>query len=134
MHADGPGMVAIWLRAPIVGQVFAKLPSLGLLRLVAALLLATIGMQASSGGHTLERERGSAFSPTTYDVAIAPSKQVEIARQVVLPTPLLGLVPAPCIGSIASLPAIPAPRPDSTGPPAPMILAQGPAPRAPPRV
>jgi len=115
--------------------MIAALPRLLFARLLAALLLAAVGLQACAPmAGVLERTHGSAFSASTHEVAIASSRRGEAVRQVAAPQP----VPPPQVAAeqvpmpVAALPAVPAPRPDSTGPPAPEILARQPAPRAPP--
>lgn len=107
---------------------------LTILRLFAALLLATIGAQAALPlAPPLDRTHGSAFSASTHEVAIGSPRRAEAARPALAPLPRL---PAPQVE-----PATPrsfalaepvAPRPSSTGPPQPAILATRAAPRAPP--
>lgn len=109
------------------------LPSLTALRLWAALLLAAVGLQAAQPFHApLEVRHGSAFSAATADVAVAPQRRIEVQRA-------LPAMPAPppvavehALVAPAFLPETPSPRPDSTGPPARVILARQPAPRGPP--
>lgn len=114
--------------------MFARLPSLTLVRLWAALLLAAIGMQAAQPFRApLEARHGSAFSATTYDVAVAPQRRVEgrQAPPLALPTPPVERAIAPPSPRPALVFAS-APRPDSTGPPIDDILIRQAAPRAPP--
>lgn len=110
----------------------ARLPSLTLLRLWAALLLAAIGLQAGQPFQApLEARHGSAFSAATYEVAIAPQRRAEAQRvipAVPLPATEREVAPRPQARFAANPPA----RPDSTGPPARQILLRQPAPRAPP--
>lgn len=120
--------------------MLARLPQLFLARLLlarllGALLLATIGLQAGAPiTAPLERTHGSAFSASTHEVALVAPRRAEAARQALASQPLLpqlalALVPvAPRTEGFTQ----PAPRPDSTGPPAPDIFALRPAPRAPP--
>lgn len=108
--------------------------SLILSRLLAVLLLATVAFQAGAPfQQPLERSHGSAFSAATHEVALGTRKAGEAARQAIAPQPL---VPAPMVepASLAAGPLIsgPAPRPHSTGPPRPPLLALFPGPRAPP--
>lgn len=115
--------------------MLAALPRLLSVRLLAALLLAVVGLQA--GGpmeRVLERGHGSAFSASTQEVALAAQRRTETVRHSVAPMPV---VPAPvqalsAPAPLPALPALPAPRPASTGPPAPNVLSLKPAPRAPP--
>lgn len=107
---------------------------LTILRLFAALLLATIGAQAALPlAPPLERTHGSAFSASTHEVAVSSQRRAEALRPALAPLPRL---PAPQAEPVAPRPfalAPPiAPRPSSTGPPQPAILATRAAPRAPP--
>lgn len=116
--------------------MFRSLPSLTLVRLWAALLLATIGLQAlDTAPPSLERRSGSAFSASTQEVALYVQRGERVQRQAVAPQPL-----APFSTPLVALPArlaeraaLPAPRPDSTGPPAFEFRSWSAAPRAPPR-
>lgn len=101
----------------------------------AALLLATVGLQATAPvAAPLEPAHGSAFSATTFEVALAAQRRADPARQAPAPQPLLPVSPEPRpLTPAATLIPAPAPRPASTGPPAREILAFLPAPRAPPR-
>lgn len=116
--------------------MLARLPSLKIVRLMAALLLATIGLQATAhAAPSLERKSGSAFSATTYEVALYVQRTDRTQRQAVAPQPATSLAvwthAQP--GQAPALPDGPAPRPDSTGPPLHDIHSWDPAPRAPPR-
>lgn len=111
-----------------------NLPRLLLARLIGAVLLLTVALQAGTPFTApLERTHGSAFSATTHEVALASQRRTEAARPVLAPEPRL---PAPTIQPIplalTQLPLLPAPRPASTGPPAREEIARRPAPRAPP--
>lgn len=108
-----------------------RLPSLTLMRVVGALLLAIIGIHAGEPMHDLQRERGSAFSVTTPDVAVAPQRRAATESIVVLPAPPAH-EPAAIAGIFIAIPELPAPRPDSRGPPETLFVAHPPAPRAPP--
>lgn len=125
-----------FVRAAQIGyslHVLIRLPSLLLIRIAAVFLLATIGLQASEPVRGVALDRGSAFSAGTADVAISSSRRAEPVRLVVLPAPPLprpGLVLA-TFAPIAGV-SRPLSRPDSTGPPARIILSRQPAPRAPP--
>lgn len=116
--------------------MLGRLPSLTIVRLLAALLLATIGLQAGQSFDAAPRpSHGSAFSAATYEVALAPHRRGGEARTEAAPLPLLpppaaALVATPLAAAILLDQA--APRPDSTGPPARLILSRQPAPRAPP--
>ena len=114
--------------------MIARLPSLTIVRLGVALLLAAIGLQAAAPvGLPLQVRHGSAFSATTSEVAIAPQRRQEMVQQVAIPEPALpvavaaDLLPAPLV-TLSTF----SPLPDSTGPPARDILARQPAPRGPP--
>lgn len=111
-----------------------RLPLPIVIRLWAVLLLAAIGLQAASPiARPLEARHGSAFSATTFEVALAPQRRVESVRHEAEPQPApLPAPAAPVALAVASGPALPAPRPDSTGPPVHDILAWLPAPRGPP--
>lgn len=96
--------------------------ALFLFRLWAALLLATIGLQALEPvAAPLQRVPGSAFSAATADVALASSRRTETAQVQAVPTPALPKLPVPV--SLASLPAV-WPRAEHLLP-----LARGPPPR-----
>lgn len=99
-------------------------------RLVCTALLAAISLQVSEPLQSLEVGRGSAFSATTYDVAISPSKGV-VAKVTLAPLPA-----TPVEFSEAAIPPLMVPalrvRPDSTGPPARAVFQERYAPRAPP--
>lgn len=110
-----------------------RLPSLRLVRFVAALLLATIGMYACEPVRGLQQSNGSAFSSSTYQVAVTPYRRTEIANVVELPAPPLPIVAASvAIVVLPHLIALPLPRPNSNGPPKPAIFSRKSAPRAPP--
>lgn len=116
--------------------MLARLPSLKLVRLWAALLLAAIGLQATaSAGPSLEKTSGSAFSAATYEVALYVQRGERVQRQAVAPQlPVaLAAVIANLPASTEALAARPTLRPDSTGPPLREIRSWKPAPRAPPR-
>lgn len=114
--------------------MLGRLPSLLTVRLLAALLLAAIGLQAGySFDGTVRSVSGSAFSAATHEVAIAPQRRHEQAEPAIAPLPLH----PPRIAAAlplwrAALPPQAAPRPDSTGPPTRTILARPSSPRAPP--
>lgn len=112
------------------------LPSLTLVRLWAALLLATIGLQAlDTAPPSLERRSGSAFSASTQEVALYVQRGERVQRQAVAPQPLVAfpLSVAVVRSRVAELVVLPAPRPDSTGPPAYEFRFSNASPRAPPR-
>ena len=108
------------------------LPRLLLARLVGAALLLAVALQAAMPfAAPLQRTHGSAFSATTHEVALAGQRRGEVVRAVVAPEPRLpALVPVAPLGT--ALAALPAPRPQSTGPPAREDIARRPGPRAPP--
>lgn len=114
--------------------MLGRLPSLTIVRLLAALLLATISLQASQSFEaTLEPTHGSAFSAATAEVALAPQRRAEEAFVAsdalpLQPPRIETATPAP----LAILAPQSAPRPDSTGPPERPIQARPSAPRAPP--
>lgn len=112
-----------------------RLIRLPFLPLLAALLLAVVGLQAAlPGGGMLERTHGSAFSAATQDVALAAQRRIETVRHPGVPQPL---VPPPAIrpathpGFWVAL-ARPVLRPDPAGPPRPQGLLLRSRPRAPP--
>jgi hypothetical protein len=112
--------------------MLARLPLLTTVRMWAALLLAAIGLQALEPIATpLQLSHGSAFGATTYEAALAPQRRNVAEGQKLVPL-------SPTLPAIRSVPDAfamappPAPRPDSTGPPARMILAREAPPRAPP--
>ncbi len=114
--------------------MLGRMPSLIFARLLAALLLATIGLQTAQAFEaTPQRAHGSAFSASTTEVALAPQRRVDEASVALAPLPLQ---PSPVAEPVAPRLAphmLPfAARPDSTGPPARLILARPAAPRAPP--
>lgn len=110
------------------------LPSLNPVRLLAALLLATIGLQAGESFDSAQQPtHGSAFSATTVEVAVVPQRRSGTVVTAVAPLPaepprMAALGPLPT----SHLAALPAARPDSTGPPVAVFWARPSAPRAPP--
>lgn len=106
------------------------------LRLICALLLALVGVQAGvPTAQALQVAHGSAFSADTHEVALSAQRRVEAARPQLAPQPLLpgpatALVPAPRRPAFA--PAVPRLLPFSTAPPLRERIARGPSPRAPP--
>lgn len=114
--------------------MLAGLPRLIFARLCGALLLATVALQAGTPfAAPLERTHGSAFSATTHEVALAPSRRAEPARlALAAPEPRLPAAVAVPVRAALVIPARPAPRPASTAPPAREEIARRPGPRAPP--
>ncbi|MEJ5978134.1 hypothetical protein WG901_15890 [Novosphingobium sp. PS1R-30] len=113
-----------------------SLPSLTLVRLWAAVLLATIGLQAlDAAPPSLERRSGSAFSASTQEVALYVQRGERVQRQAVAPQPIVPFSTPVAVtpARTAELAVLPAPRPDSTGPPAFEFRSWNAAPRAPPR-
>lgn len=109
------------------------LPRLLFVRLAAAVLLLTVGVQAGAPLMApLERSHGSAFSAATHEVALAAQRRAEPARLALAPQPRLPLPEAYRAPRLEPLPVLRAARPDSTGPPARTLIARRPAPRAPP--
>jgi len=102
-----------------------------ILRLWAALLLATIGFQAAAPDQSVERTAHSAFTASSREVALAPPWD-DGPRLVAAPAP----VPPHPINSFAERgvtePQLPRLRPNAAGPPAIAILARQPGPRPPP--
>ena len=88
------------------------------IRLLLALLLMTIGLQALAGNapDSAPAQRGSAFSVGTNDVAVLTLRQDSAPQVRFVPPPLWAVVPA--LLADHALPRGPAPRPDSTAPPA----------------
>jgi hypothetical protein len=115
--------------------MIGRLPSLMLVRLLVALLLATIGLQASQAFDTAARlTHGSAFNAAASEVALAPQRRTETTTVAATPLPP-GLPHELTVASPPIVPILvarPEPRPDSTGPPVLPILDRQPAPRAPP--
>lgn len=106
------------------------------MRLWAALLLATIGLQATAAAPpSPERRSGSAFSASSQEVALGVQRAERVQRQAIAPQPIVppAITPAVLPARAAERVALPAPRPDSTGPPLRDIHSWEPAPRAPPR-
>lgn len=105
------------------------------LRLVAALLLVVVGLQAAQPWQMSRGpQHGSAFSASTSEVALAAVRRAEPARHQVAPEPLVPVAdiaraPEPAGAATVRGPRV---RPDSTGPPAPPPLLLKPGPRAPP--
>jgi hypothetical protein len=111
-----------------------RLPLVNIARLLAVLMLATIGLQAAEPvGSPLQQRHGSAFGAVTYEVTLATARTSDVRKAVVTRAalPLVPYADAPPL-RVAALPAGPAPRPDSTGPPLRDITAWRPSPRAPP--
>lgn len=111
-----------------------RLPSLTLVRLILALLLATIGIHACEPVRGLQQRHGSAFSAATYQVAVKPHRRVEVANLLVAPFPPQPAAPVTEAGTPAPVFEHPLLRPNSTGPPRDAILSRQPAPRAPPLI
>ncbi|MBB5987002.1 hypothetical protein [Sphingobium lignivorans] len=105
-------------------------------RLVLALLLAMIGLQAMpSGAATFQPRQGSAFSSATLDVALVTvTRRIAETTAPALPHPQPLLPSFVQVTAATSPPSVgaPAPRPASTGPPRPAIHVVLHAPRAPP--
>ena len=115
--------------------MIAALPRLFVVRLLGALLLLAAGLQAGAPiGAVLERSHGSAFSASTHEVAVATSRRAEVSRVAISPQPVMPPRIAHAALPLARTahPRLPAPKPDSTGPPALDILARLPDPRGPP--
>jgi hypothetical protein len=115
--------------------MLARLPSLMLVRLWAALLLAAVGLQAAgpAPAATFEPTHGSAFTVDTHEVALLVQRGDRVVRQALQPPlPLVGLPPEMRPARPAMHAALRTPRPDSTGPPVRGIHAWRPAARAPP--
>jgi hypothetical protein len=111
----------------------ARLPSLTLVRLVATLLLATIGLQAAQPFEGPSRPiYGSAFSAATVDVALATQRRAEPARAALVPQPTLLPVEPAVARLVPDIVHSLAVRPDSTGPPTMPVLDRRAPPRAPP--
>lgn len=109
-----------------------RLPRLALVRLMSLLLLATIAVQVNEPVQELHKERGSAFSSATSDVAVAAKGRLTSARVIIAAQPsVLPEVAALVRVDRPSL-AQPAAVPDSTGPPSFAVVTGQPAPRAPP--
>lgn len=108
------------------------MPSSVLVRLVAMFLLVTIGIHACEPVRALHQGDGSAFSAATYQVALASKRQMDLRSIAAAPLPVLP--PRQSYRTVSAAPRFeqPAARPNSTGPPARIILARQPAPRAPP--
>lgn len=105
-------------------------------RLLAVLMLATIGLQAVGPvAASLQHTHGSAFSAITYEVTLATQRTSEVRKAVVFRAalPLVTFAQVPLLRQMA-LPVNFAPRPDSTGPPLHDAGSWEPSPRAPPLI
>jgi len=109
----------------------AQLPVLTVFRLMAALMLVTIGLHAASPEADVEWRHGSAFDSATYEVALVQPNAIAVEQAAVAPLPDARFASTP-LPSLPSASLIPAPRPDSTGPPPVPIVERQPAARAPP--
>lgn len=98
--------------------MIVRLPSFGLMRLAAALLLATIGLQAAAPAVAIERTHGSAFSAATYEVAVL--RRADMVQIIKAPQPL---APVPFVNGYGL-----AVRFDAPGPRAPVDVQTLPAP------
>ena len=59
-----------------------------LFRLIASFMLATVGLHAApSSAATIARGSGSAFDPTTFEVATWPARRIALAAETALPAP-----------------------------------------------
>ncbi|MBC2664402.1 hypothetical protein H7F51_02595 [Novosphingobium flavum] len=113
--------------------MIARLPRLFTVRLLAALLLACVGLQAGAPlTAPLERTHGSAFSASTHEVALAGQRRAETVRIAPEVPPLVPVAVTLVAITVLALTGQPAPRPHSTGPPARDEIARRPSPRAPP--
>lgn len=111
--------------------MFVRLPRLALIRLMSLLLLATIGLHASEPVRELGKQRGSAFSSATVDVAVKVTARLASRTAVAPQMPAVSvLTVAPPVGPVRA-PATAVP-PASTGPPPFALLDGQPSPRAPP--
>jgi len=112
--------------------MIAALPRLLLARLLGALMLLTVALQAGMPfAAPLERVHGSAFSAATHEVALTTDRRVQAVRPALAPEPRLPAI-EPLSAPPPPLAAPIAPRPFSTGPPPREEIARRPAPRAPP--
>lgn len=112
--------------------MLSRLPRLALIRLMSLLLLATIGLQASEPVRGLHKERGSAFSSATADVAVVAKGRLASARLIIASRP--AVMPEVPAGTSANRPRVVGPIavPDSTGPSPFALVARETSPRAPP--
>ena len=116
--------------------MLARLSSLSLFRLWAVLVVAIIGLQATApAAPSLRKTDGSAFSASTYQVALYVQRADRGQRQALapqLPTlrAMASFVPPVRPAALSDRPAF---RPDPTGPPLRDIHSWQPAPRGPPR-
>lgn len=116
--------------------MLVRLPFVNVARLLAVLLLATIGLQAAAPvAASLQQTHGSAFSAITYEVTLATQRTSEVRKAVVARAalPLVTFAQVPLLRQMA-LPVNSAPRPDSTGPPVYDVGSWEPSPRAPPLI
>ena len=116
--------------------MLVRLPFAKVARLLAVLMLATIGLQAAGPvAASLQHTHGSAFSAITYEVTLATQRTGEVRKAVILRAalPVVTFAQVPLLRQMA-LPVSSAPRPDSTGPPAYEVGAWQPSPRAPPLI
>ena len=108
-----------------------------IIRLVAALLLGTIGLQAlSNDAEMLDQHRqGSAFSASTVDVALFSSPRETVANSVELPqpnVPPLALISDRISWKLAAQEERGTARPDPVGPVSADFLTLNLVPRPPP--
>jgi hypothetical protein len=117
--------------------MLARLPSLTIVRLWAAIMLAAIGLQATiPAGASSHASMGSAFSAATSEVALYVQRGERVQTQAIAPqplTPALAAASQPAPLQVIRFPAARSVRPDATGPPLRHIRSWKPAPRAPPR-
>lgn len=107
------------------------------MQVLAALLLAVIGLQAANPGNPqAEVQHGSAFSALTADVTLAPRQSEQAGQRLApLPDPLPPLPPVDPVTVSLPLATAPAPAPLAQAPPplAPRQRPEVPAsPREPP--
>jgi hypothetical protein len=112
-------------------DVFSGMLLRPFIRLLSFLMLAVMGLQASAPSYDVERERGSAFSAATYDVALHVTRRIDTTKApaVPLPTPPVMRLYVSAEPPIAIEPAI---DPYAVEPLLPPILARLRAPRPPP--
>lgn len=107
------------------------MPFQSFIRLLSFLMLAVMGLQATASSYDVERERGSAFSAATYDVAVLVERRVDTTSVLAVPLPT---PPAIQLDVSAVPPSViePAVAPYAVEPLIPPILVPPRAPRPPP--
>jgi hypothetical protein len=116
--------------------MLARFPLLNTFRLWAVLVAMVIGLQATVPvAPSLHKVDGSAFSASTYEVALYVQRADRSQRQpaALHPAATLGPITEAATAVAPILVGQPQTRPDSTGPPLHDMHSWRPAPRGPPQ-